>query len=81
MLTENIDNWLHAATKADDITHYENPQNSAEINSSDPFIASYQAGFSLSDSCDALLTETLPPNVSLARLPVRSMKQTVSPTS
>ena len=70
VLTEIIDNWLHAATQAFDITHYADPTNYTENQKSDPaVIGSYQAGFSTIDRCDNQLTAALPQNVSAAPPP------------
>lgn len=64
------DNWLHVATQAVHITHYDNPTNYTENQKSEsPGVGSYQAGFSTIDRCDDQLTAALPQNVSTAPLP------------
>ena len=69
-LTEDIDNWLHVATQAVDITHYADPTNYTENQKlENATIGSLQAGFSIIDICQDQLTAPLPQNVSAAPLP------------
>lgn len=83
-LISDIDNWLHAATQAVDITHYEPPtnytQNKNAYQDETPENSSiggyyYRASFSAIDDCQDQLTAPLPLNVSTAPLPC-SLHQT-----
>ena len=71
MLTTRADNWLHIATHAIDITHYDPTSNYTENQrlfpvSEDPF----QAGFRIhGPHCNATLHAPLPQNISDAPLP------------
>lgn len=78
MLISDVDNWLHVATEARDITHYDAPtnytQNKDLYQYENPVNASiggyyYTAGFLTIDECQDQLTAALPQNVSTAPPP------------
>lgn len=81
MLTRFLDNWLHVATQAVSITHYDDPTNYTENQKLEPAeIGSYQASFTTIDRCDDQLIAPLPQNLSTAPLPC-SLNETDSLTN
>ena len=74
-----IDNWLHIATQAVGITHYEHPTNYTQNKNAYQYEGwanatiggfTYQAGLTTDDRCDKQLAAPLPPqNISSAPLP------------
>lgn len=67
------DNWLHATTRAVQITHYESVANKSQTIYYDPVINNQSVAFSpsvtINTTCDGTLTNPLPQNVSSAPLP------------
>ena len=77
-LISDIDNWLHVATLAVDITHYEPPTNYTQNKNNFQYETLenqtigglyYSAGFLAIDGCQDQLTAALPQNVSAAPPP------------